>query len=204
MAPSDQPGRETETVLLVDDNPINLQVLHQTLEQREYRLLVANDGTQALNIATRVHPALMLLDIIMPGIDGYEVCRRLKGDPVTESTSVIFLSALSDTEAKVKGFELGGVDFISKPFQADEVVARVDTHLKIRRLERDLSQRNQELKELNSDLGAKVRERSAQLLRGRDAVIFGLAKLAQTRDNETGQHLERMGRFAKCLKAPAW
>ncbi len=138
-----------ERILLVDDNPTNLQVLLQTLSGRGYKLLVAKNGENALNIARKGKPALVLLDIMMPGIDGYEVCKRLKADPETSNITIIFLSALDDTRDKVKGLETGAVDFISKPFQAEEVIARVETQLKIHRLEQALSSRNRQLEAEN-------------------------------------------------------
>ena len=136
---------EAERILLVDDNPTNLQVLLQTLSGRGYKLLIAKNGENALRIAAKAKPALVLLDIIMPGMDGYEVCRQLKENPDTHKITVIFLSALDDTKDKVRGLETGAVDFISKPFQAEEVIARVETQLKIHKLERALSARNREL-----------------------------------------------------------
>ncbi len=138
-----------ERILLVDDNPTNLQVLFSTLNGRGVHLLAAKNGEDGLAIARRMQPALILLDIMMPGIDGFEVCRRLKAEPVTRESAVIFLSALNDTPSKVKGLGLGAVDYIAKPFQSEEVVARVETHLKIRRLERELARRNQELEAAN-------------------------------------------------------
>ncbi len=127
-------AEHTERVLLVDDNPTNLQVLFSTLDGRGLHLLAAKNGDDGLTIAGRAHPALILLDIMMPGIDGFEVCRRLKQDPATRDSAVIFLSALDDTESKVKGLGLGAVDYIAKTFQSEEVVARVETNLKIIRL----------------------------------------------------------------------
>ena len=106
---------------------------------------MAKDGKTAFNIANRFHPNLILLDIMMPGIDGYEVCRRLKDDPTTSDIPIIFLSALGDTEDKVKGLELGAVDYISKPFQPEEVLARVNTHLTIRRLSREVQDQRDQL-----------------------------------------------------------
>ncbi len=128
----------TERILLVDDNPTNLQVLYQTLDGRGYHLLVAKNGQAALAVARKADPHLILLDIMMPDIDGYEVCRQLKADAATQEIPIIFLSALSDTEDKVKGLDLGAVDYISKPFQPDEVIARVNTHLTIDRLRREV------------------------------------------------------------------
>ena len=147
---SHTPEPTEETVLLVDDNPTNLQVLYQTLSSHGHKLLVAKSGEQALQIARRVEPALILLDIMMPpGIDGYETCRQLKADPTTREAAVIFLSALDETENKVQGLDLGAVDYITKPFQAEEVIARVNTHLTIHRLQQSLAQRNKELDAAN-------------------------------------------------------
>ncbi len=134
---------------MVDDNPTNLQVLYQTLDGRGYRLLIAKSGEQALTVSAKAKPALILLDIMMPGIDGFETCARLKADPETADSVIIFLSALNDASDKVKGLELGAVDYIAKPFDAEEVLARVDTHLKIRRLEHSLSRKNRELEAIN-------------------------------------------------------
>ncbi|MBK8970177.1 MAG: response regulator [Hahellaceae bacterium] len=137
--------RPPEQILLVDDNPANLKILYETLDGRGYKLLVADSGEKALSIARRSQPNLVLLDIMMPAMDGFEVCRRLKADTATARSSVIFLSALDDTESKVKGFDVGGVDYISKPFQVREVLARVQNHLKIHALERVLELQNREL-----------------------------------------------------------
>jgi sigma-B regulation protein RsbU (phosphoserine phosphatase) len=127
-------GDNTESILLVDDNTANLQVLRETLRSIGGKRLIATNGEAALTIARKADPDLILLDIMMPGIDGYEVCRRLKADKSTQRIPVIFLSALDETEDKVRGLQLGAVDYISKPFQPEEVLARVNTHLTIRRL----------------------------------------------------------------------
>jgi len=137
--------RENEALLLVDDNPTNLQVLYQTLEATGCKLLVAKNGETALSIAQKASPDLILLDIMMPGIDGFEVCRRLKNDPATANIPVIFLSALTDTKDKVQGLQLGAVDYVSKPFQPDEVIARVNTHLTIHRLKREVEKKKDAL-----------------------------------------------------------
>ncbi|MBT8367582.1 MAG: SpoIIE family protein phosphatase [Deltaproteobacteria bacterium] len=136
---------DTESILLVDDNPTNLQVLFQTLEGVECKLLIAKNGQGALAIAAKALPDLILLDIMMPDIDGYDVCRQLKTDPATAKIPVIFLSALGDTEDKVKGLHLGAVDYITKPFQPDEVIARVNTHLTIHRLKREVENQKDQL-----------------------------------------------------------
>ncbi len=156
-------SEDVERILLVDDNPTNLQVLLQTLSGRGYKLLIAKNGESALRIAHKAKPALVLLDIMMPGMDGYEVCRQLKEDPQTSNITVIFLSALDDTKDKVRGLEAGAVDFISKPFQSEEVIARVETQLKIHRLEQALSARN---RQLEAD--------KARILESMNEGIFGL------------------------------
>jgi sigma-B regulation protein RsbU (phosphoserine phosphatase) len=140
-------NNENEALLLVDDNPTNLQVLYQTLETTGCKLLVAKNGETALSIAQKASPDLILLDIMMPDIDGFEVCRRLKDNPDTAGIPVIFLSALTDTKDKVQGLQLGAVDYVSKPFQPDEVIARVNTHLTIHRLKREVEQKKDALED---------------------------------------------------------
>ncbi|MBF0591505.1 MAG: response regulator [Nitrospirae bacterium] len=131
------------SVLIVDDEPSNRQLLRQILMDR-YRLSFAADGINALEAVVKVRPELILLDIMMPHMDGYEVCRRLKSDPVMADIPVIFISALTDIAEKVNAFDSGGVDYISKPFQREEVVARVQTHLNLYSLQKTLQKRVQE------------------------------------------------------------
>jgi DNA-binding NtrC family response regulator len=138
-------AEDADRILLVDDDATNLDVLRHTLDGHGYRLFVTRSGESAIEVARRVHPALVLLDVVMPGIDGYETCRRLKDDPQTREAAVIFLSSLDEAKDKVRGLEVGAVDFVSKPFQKDEVVARVNTHLTLQRLRRQLETRNAEL-----------------------------------------------------------
>ena len=138
-------SRATPAILLVDDIPANLRVLYESLHGRDYKLFIANGGEQALEVARKSHPDLVLLDIMMPDMDGFEVCRRLKQDPATAGIAVIFLSALDDTADKIRGLQLGAVDYVTKPFNPDEVAARVETHCKILRLERQLANRNRQL-----------------------------------------------------------
>ena len=121
-------------ILLVDDEPTNLDILREALAGPDYRLFVARSGEDALRVAARARPLIVLLDVVMPGIDGYETCRRLKADPETRDAAVIFVSALTDPKERVRGFEAGAVDFISKPVQPEEVIARVNAHLGIQRL----------------------------------------------------------------------
>src|SRR5689334_9939024 len=126
------------TILVVDDTPTNLQVLVRTLEGSGHRILAAKDGATAIDIATRAKPDLVLLDIMMPGMDGFEVCRVLKSRPETKNALVIFLSARGEVSDKVSGLELGAIDYITKPIQAEEVLARVGVHLSRQHLMREL------------------------------------------------------------------
>ena len=125
------------TILVVDDSPTNLQVLSRTLQVSGHRILAAKDGPTALDIAKRARPDLVLLDVMMPGMDGFEVLRRLKAQPETERMLVIFLSARGEVSDKVSGLELGAIDYITKPIQGEEVLARVAVHLLRQHLERD-------------------------------------------------------------------
>lgn len=143
-----QRSRTPDRLLLVDDNPANLQVLFGALEEEGYELLVAQSGEEALQVATRARPQLILLDINMPGMDGYETCRRLKTAASTKEAVVIFLSARGSVADKVRGLELGAVDYIEKPFQFEEVLARVRQHLATDHRQRQLRYENKKLKAL--------------------------------------------------------
>jgi CheY-like chemotaxis protein len=129
-----------ETILIVDDTPANLGVLVETLGAAGYRLMVAEDGEEALAQTAQCTPDLILLDVMMPGIDGFETCRRLKARPPTRDVPVLFMTALNETADKVKAFGAGGVDYITKPIEHEEALARVRTHLQLRRLQRQLAE----------------------------------------------------------------
>jgi len=140
-------GDTKGNLLIVDDTPENLQVLSKLLIQEGYTVRAATDGQYALFTVQADPPDLILLDIMMPDLNGYQTCTRLKADPQTRDIPVIFISALDHVIDKVKAFAVGGVDYVTKPFQPAEVLARVQTHLALRRLQRDLEQRNAELQE---------------------------------------------------------
>ena len=140
-------NQEQPVILLVDDNTINLQLLFETLDGQDYQLLAARSGEEALRIARKVTPDLILLDIMMPGIDGYETCARLKADEATRNSVVIFLTALQSTEEKVKGLSMGAMDFITKPFDPEEIIARVSIQLENHRKQQELLRQNQQLTE---------------------------------------------------------
>jgi signal transduction histidine kinase/DNA-binding response OmpR family regulator len=160
------------TIILVDDNPANLAALTRALALHSYRVLVAQQGEQAIQIAQRVRPDLVLLDVQLPGIDGFETCRRLKADAATADIPVLFMTVLVDAEDKLKGFEAGGVDYITKPFQEAEVLARVSTHISLRQMTHNLQSQNEQLEAAqtalqvaNEQLEQRVQERTADLVR---------------------------------------
>lgn len=150
-----------KTVLLVDDNPANLGVLLDVLRTAGYRLLVAEDGERALHQMKNARADIVLLDVMMPGIDGFETCRRLKAEPAWAEIPVIFVTARDDVVDKIAGFGTGAVDYITKPLQPEEVVARVRTHLRLRELQAELEEKNAELAERNERLAAAAKLRLA-------------------------------------------
>jgi len=143
--------KQQDTLLIVDDTPENIGVLFECLADQNFKIFVAENGSDALEIAKEKRPDLILLDILMPGINGFETCRQLKNIPQTEDIPVIFMTALSETSDKVKGFQLGAVDYVTKPFQQEEVLARIKTHLSIRQLQNQLQVQNEQLIKLNQE-----------------------------------------------------
>jgi signal transduction histidine kinase len=164
---------ERSIILIVDDNQTNLDVLFELLRNYGFKVLVALDGESAIEQIEYIHPDLILLDIMMPGIDGFETCRRLKVDPRTQDIPIIFMSALSDTLDKVKGFQTGAVDYITKPFQHEEVLSRIETHLTIRSLQKKLEEKNAELAHLNQNLERLVEQKTKQLIDQEKTAIIG-------------------------------
>ncbi len=148
---------EDDIILIVDDNSTNLGVLSDYLLDQGFTTRVASDGELALQRAERIQPALILLDVMMPpGIDGFETCRRLKAKENTKDIPVIFMTALLNTEDKVKGFSVGAVDYITKPIQHEEVLARVITHLRLQKQNKEIMMLNERLKSENLRLGAEL------------------------------------------------
>ncbi|MBC8496364.1 MAG: two-component system response regulator [Anaerolineales bacterium] len=179
-------------IMVVDDIPENLRLLESMLRKQNYRVLSFPRGNLALQAAQKIPPDLILLDINMPEMDGYEVCRQLKLDPHLSQIPVIFLSALNEASDKVRAFNTGGVDYITKPFQFEEVQARVETHLQLRSLQMALEQTNLRLEE-------KVQEQVKEIADSQMATIFALAKLAESRDDDTGKHIDRVQVFCRLL-----
>jgi putative two-component system response regulator len=181
-----------DTLLVVDDTPENLTLMAGILKD-EYRVKVATNGAKAISIARSVpHPDLILLDIMMPSVDGYEICRRLKASGETRDIPVIFLTALSDLKDEKQGLEVGAVDYITKPISPPILMARVKNHLKLKAAA-DF------LRDKNSYLEAEVDRRTMQIRAVQEVTILALASLAETRDNDTGNHLKRTQEYIKCL-----
>ncbi len=180
------------TVLVVDDTPENLSLMSSLLKD-SYRVKVATNGERALKIAWGEEPPdLILLDIMMPVMDGYEVLSRLKADLRTQTVPVIFLTALSEMEDEERGLNLGAVDYITKPVSPPIVLARVATHLHLKTVA-DF------LRDKNAYLEAEVSRRTRELQAIQDVTIFTLASLAETRDNETGNHIRRTQYYVRSL-----
>lgn len=134
-----------DTILIIDDTPDNIKVLYQFLVGVGFEVLIAEDGEEGIQVTKNAHPDLILLDVMMPGINGFEVCQILKEDKATCEIPIIFITALSQTSDKIKGFELGAADYVTKPFQQKEVLARITAHLTLRKQQRQLQRRNLEL-----------------------------------------------------------
>ncbi|MBI4746848.1 MAG: hybrid sensor histidine kinase/response regulator [Acidobacteria bacterium] len=145
-------------ILVVDDNPTNLDLLSGLLQDHHFHVRAVTSGRLALTVARTFKPALILLDINMPQMNGFEVCTQLKADPATCDIPVIFISALDETIDKVRAFEVGGVDYVTKPFQIEEVLARVNSQLRIARLQHELIEKNVALTQANADLSASRQE----------------------------------------------
>ncbi len=179
-----------QSIVIVDDMPDNLRLLTGILKDRGYKVRPAPNGVRALATIRKEHPELILLDIMMPGLDGYEVCRQLKADEQTKDIPIIFLSALNEVFDKVKAFRAGGVDFITKPFQLEEVLARVKTHLTIRAQQKTLKLQNEELLRKNARITEQTKK--LELLATRDF----LTGLSNRRDflKRTEQEKNRFNR----------
>lgn len=179
-------------ILVIDDTPANLDVLTGILQERGHLVRQAPDGEMGLASARTRVPDLVLLDIHMPGMNGWEVCRHLRADPKTAHLPVLFLSAMTEPTEKVESFRAGGNDFISKPFHVEEVLARVDAHW-------ERAWALGELRGLNRDLEARVARQVAEIAGAQLGTIHALVTLAEKRDDDTGRHLERVRYSARLL-----
>jgi putative two-component system response regulator len=197
---------KSTNILIVDDMHANLKLLVEMLKERGYTPRPARSGKLALQAASSNPPDLILLDITMPDMNGYEVCAQLKANKQLRDIPVIFLSALNETIDKVRAFQVGGVDFITKPFQIEEVEVRLKTHLKLRQTQQDLQKMlieqvdaHEKLYRYQQQLEEMVKDQVQEIAASQMATIFALAKLAESRDDDTGQHLERVQKLCLLL-----
>src|SRR5471030_457 len=180
------------TILVVDDTPDNIDLLCAVLEQ-DYRTKIAVNGERALKIANGdVKPDLILLDIMMPGMSGYDVCKELKANPATRDIPVIFVTAMSETVDEQLGLGLGAADYITKPISAPIVLARIKTQLSMKRV-------HDFLRDQNHFLETEVQIRTREVVALQDVTIHTMASLAETRDSETGNHIRRTAFYVKAL-----
>lgn len=207
-------------VLVVDDTELNLRMISQVLRKEGYQTRAVTSGAEALSATQEKLPEVILLDITMPDIDGYEVCQRLKADAYTADVPVIFISALDAVIDKVKAFKVGGADYIAKPIQVQELVVRVRNQIDLRRLQQQLKTQNDilevknsqliseihkrqaveaEIRQLNANLEAKVRARTHDLERAQLEILERLSLAGERRDDDTGKHTLRVGYMSSLI-----
>lgn len=187
------------TVLIVDDTKTNIDVLINGLSNEEYDIAVSLDGPSAIETANYLHPDLILLDIMMPGMDGYEVCQILKSNPTTSKIPVIFLTALDQVKNKTKGFKIGCVDYISKPFDVTEVRLRIKTHLELSLVRIILEQQNEILDKKIKARTKDLADANAKLKESQIEVIMRLGLATEMRDDCTGEHVKRIRSMVELL-----
>ena len=183
-------------ILIVDDVQLNLDIATHMLEENNYHLYTASNGEEALEAIAKENFDLILLDIMMPDLNGMDVCTILKNNPSTQDIPIIFVTVKTDIDSLTKGFELGAVDYITKPFHASELLARVSTHLELYRAKKVLEQNN-------LDLNIKMKHNETRLLSeleaGQKELIYTLTELMETTSDETGKHIKRVANTSRLL-----
>lgn len=182
-----------QIILVVDDTPENIGLVTEILAGK-YKVKAANSGEAALKVLAKsaILPDLILLDIMMPGMDGYEVCQTIKGNPATENIPIIFLTAMTSVADEQKGFLLGAVDYITKPINPNILLSRVNAHLKVKAYSKLLENKADYLE-------SEIALRSKQLIEAQEATILALASLAEARDTDTANHIRRTQQYIGCL-----
>lgn len=184
--------QDKKNIMIIDDTPANLKLLQEMLQGRGYRVMAFPQGEMALKAAARKPPDLILLDIRMPGLDGFQVCTRFKEQEGLKDIPVIFISALNDPSDKVQAFAAGGVDYVTKPFHPEEVHARVATHIRLRGLQK-------QVEDYNLHLEKQVEEKVREISESQLATIHAMSELVELRDVETGGHIARTSNLCKAL-----
>ncbi len=187
------------TVLIVDDEAVNRRLLDRVLSQAGFASAAVGSGEEALDVLRQQEFALVLLDIELPGMNGFEVARAIHETPELAELPVVFLSGHADISDRLKGFEVGGVDFVAKPFQPEEVQARVRVHVELRRLRAELEAKNATIRRHAEHLEEQVTSAVLESTQARTSIILALSKLAESRDPETGEHLLRMREYCRIL-----
>ncbi len=191
-------GQDRGCVLIVDDTPENIEILGGLIS--EYQRIAAIDGETAISRALQTpQPDVILLDVVMPDMDGFEVCRRLKQDDATCDIPVIFITSFGKVSDETKGFELGAVDYITKPFQPAVVKARIETHMALRRAREALSSQNQLLEERVMERTAQLHDALEKIREGSLETIVRLSRAAEYKDDDTGAHVLRMSHYAELV-----
>jgi len=185
-------------VLIVDDNAMNVDVLRRLL-RKDFELETAASGEECLAKVSAFKPQLVLLDIMMPGIDGYETCRRIKSSPIGGCVQVILVSGKGSTGERVRGYEAQADDYVVKPFDHEELLSKVRVHFRLLEIQRQLTLARDRLEIYAREMEGLVSLRTNQLSATQDMVVFALANLADSRDPETGEHLQRMRLYAQLI-----
>ncbi|MBP0017051.1 MAG: EAL domain-containing protein [Cyanobacteria bacterium SBLK] len=205
----------SDLILIVDDNPANLKLLFRFLKESGFKVLVASDGESAIAKVEQVLPDLILLDVMMPGLDGFETCDRIKKNPLTQDIPIIFMTALSELDSKVKGLNLGAVDYITKPFYQQEVLSRINLHLQLRQLNQALNSQNQQLleeikvrksvegklRQLTQDLEQRVEQRTRELASALTDLEAQKERLSYEASHDTLTNLANRTLFVQHLSA---
>ncbi len=185
-------------ILLVDDSQVNVEILRELLCD-DYDLDEASNGEECLDKLPEFAPDLILLDIMMPVLNGYETCRRIKAGPCGAFTQVMLVSGKASTAERLEGYEVGADDYIIKPFDHDELIARIRIQFRLREALERLWTANATVQQFNTELEELVQRRTEEVVGTRDMAVFALAKLADSRDSDTGEHLERMRTYCQIL-----
>lgn len=186
-------------ILIVDDSKLNLMIFSELMESLSHETRTAISGEQCLELVEEFRPDLVLLDIMMPGIDGYETCRCIKENFQGLAPQIILVSSRASTPDRLTGYEAGADDYIVKPFDHEELLAKVRVHLRLHNTMAELREANRTSRDFNKEMELLVKDRTEEIVATRDVVVFALAKLAESRDPETGEHLERMRKYTMIL-----
>lgn len=187
-----------QRILIVDDCEVNVEILQELL-QDEYELAFAYSGEECLEKFRAFQPDLVLLDIMMPGLDGYETCRRIKASCARKHVQVILVSGKAMTQERLRGYEVGADDYMVKPFDHEEMLAKVRIHFRLRDALAELWSAHAKIERFNTELEYLVQQRAGEAVATRDVAIFALARLAESRDPQTGEHLERIRSYCMIL-----